>query len=248
MQLIINGCNGKMGQVLSQIASVKNKIVCGISQEIDNTKQFPVYDDIFKFNGDADVLIDFSIATAVPKIIDYCTQKKIPAVICTTGIDNTTQKKIEYSAKIIPIMQSANMSIGINIINLILERISKVLFDMNFDIEILEKHHNKKIDSPSGTALLLADTINKSLENKLEYSFDRNHQRQKNELGISCIRGGTIVGEHSIIFAGPNENIEIKHTAYSREIFAIGALKAAEFIINKPNGLYSMKDLFGDIL
>lgn len=237
-----------MGQVLCKIASEKFNIACGIAKHIENSMPFPIYDDIYKFNGSADVLIDFSIASAVSKIIDYCRQKKIPAVICTTGIDDATQKKIDEAAKIIPIMQSANMSIGVNVVNCILKKISAALYDMDFDIEIVEKHHNKKVDSPSGTALLLAKTINNSLDNKLEYVSDRNHKRQKNELGISCVRGGTIVGEHSIIFAGENENIEIKHTAQSREIFAIGALKAAQFILNKPAGLYSMDDLFADIL
>lgn len=248
MDIIINGSNGKMGQVLSRIAKEKYNIVCGISKDIGRQEKFPVYDDIYKFNGNADVLIDFSIACAVPKIINYCCEKKIPAVICTTGIDDNIQKKIDEATKIIPIMQSANMSIGINVVNYILEKISSVLYNMDFDIEILEKHHNKKIDSPSGTALLLAKTINETLDNKLEYTEQRNHKREKNELGISCIRGGTIVGEHSVIFAGMDENIEIKHVAQSREIFAIGALKAAEFILNKPAGLYTMKDLFADIL
>ena len=134
------------------------------------------------------------------------------------------------------------MSLGINIVNLILEQVSKTLFDLNFDIEILEKHHNQKIDAPSGTALLLADTIKKSIGN-LDYKFQRNNLRKKNEIGISCVRGGTIVGEHSVIFAGVDETIEIKHCAQSREIFALGAIKAAEFILNKPPQLYSMRDM-----
>ncbi len=241
MKIIINGCEGKMGQILTKLSMQNHEVVCGISTR--NAKDsFPIFDDINNFSGYADVLIDFSTALAVPKIIDYCVKRKIPAVICTTGIDAETEKKICDAAKIIPIFKSANMSLGINIVNLILEQVAKTLFDLNFDIEILEKHHNQKIDAPSGTALLLADTIKKSIGN-LDYKFQRNNLRQKNEIGISCVRGGTIVGEHSIIFAGIDETIEIKHCAQSREIFAFGAIKAAEFILNKPPQLYSMRDM-----
>lgn len=248
MKIIINGCHGKMGQVLSDIAAQKNEIVCGISPGTKHNLLFPVLDDLKKFTGLADVLIDFSTAEAVANIIDCCVHRKLPAVICTTGFDEWTEKKIDDAAKIVPIFKSANMSIGINIVDFVLRRISKTLFDMDFDIEIFEKHHNKKIDAPSGTALLLAETIKKSVGDDLNYVTQRNYLRNKNELGISCMRGGTIIGEHSVIFAGQNENVEIKHIAQSREIFAIGALKAAEFILNKPPGLYSMQDLLSDIL
>ena len=245
-----------MGKILTRLALEKNNTIYGITPDAVNLKKdFPVFDDIYKFNGQADVVIDFSTASAVPKLIDYCLYKKIPAVICTTGLSKETENKILDAAKIIPIMKSANMSFGINILNLILEKISKVFFDNDFDIEIIEKHHNKKTDAPSGTALSLADTIKNSLDQDIDYVFDRNNKnnkenrkREKNEIGISCVRGGTIVGEHSIIFAGQDESIEIKHIAQSREIFALGALKAAEFILNKKPGLYCIKDMFNDLI
>ena len=239
-----------MGKTLvNLIKGSKHKIICGISTQEKKDLDFIILDDINKFDLKADVLIDFSNAKAVANIINYCVKKKLPAVICTTGLDNQTEELIISASKIIPVFKSANMSLGINILNLILEDFSNILFNLDFDIEILEKHHNKKLDAPSGTALLLAETIKKSIINQdLNLDYSRNHLRNKNDLGISCVRGGTIIGEHEIIFAGPNETIELKHIAQSREIFAIGAIKAAEFILNKPNGLYTMRDLIKNIL
>ena len=244
MKIIINGCNGRMGRVLAQLASQKNEVVCGISRTVPQDLPFPIFTDLSQAKKiHADVLIDFSTASAIPNLIDFCQTQKLPTVICTTGIDADTEEKIIRTAEIIPIFKSANMSIGVNVLNMLIGKLSKKLYEMDYDIEILEKHHNKKIDAPSGTALLLANTIIKSTNDKLHISYDRNHLRDKNELGISCVRGGTIIGEHNVIFAGQNETIELKHCAQSREIFASGALKAAEFIMNKTNGLYSMNDL-----
>ena len=244
MKIILAGCEGRMGKVVVELAKQKkHEIVCGISRNEKKNHDFIILDDINKFVGKADVLIDFSVADATSNFVCYCAEKKIPAVICTTGLDSKTENLIIDTAKKIPIFKSANMSLGVNIIALILKNFSRILFDLNFDIEILEKHHNKKLDAPSGTALLLAEMIKKSVKQDLNLDYERNHLRNKNDLGIVSIRGGNIVGEHEIIFAGQNETIEIKHIAQSREIFALGAIKAGEFILNKNSGLYSMQDM-----
>lgn len=245
MKIILAGCEGRMGKtVVDLVSQSQHEIVCGISSHEGKNRDFMILDDINKFDLKADVLIDFSVASATSNFIYYCTKKNIPAVICTTGLDKKTDDLIINASHEIAIFKSANMSLGINIINLILQKFSQMLFDFNFDIEILEKHHNKKLDAPSGTALLFADTIKKSVRESLNLDYSHNHLRNKNDIGIASIRGGTIVGEHEIIFAGTNETIQIKHTAQSREIFALGAIKAGEFIINKTAGLYSMQDMF----
>ena len=245
MKIILAGCEGRMGKtVVDLVSQSQHEIVCGISSHEKKNRDFMILADINKFDLKADVLIDFSVASATSNFIYYCTKKNIPAVICTTGLDKKTDDLIIKASHEIAIFKSANMSLGINIINLILQKFSQMLFDFNFDIEILEKHHNKKLDAPSGTALLFADTIKKSVRESLNLDYSRNHLRNKNDIGIASIRGGTIVGEHEIIFAGTNETIQIKHTAQSREIFALGAIKAGEFIINKTAGLYSMQDMF----
>lgn len=234
-----------MGKVLSDLALRENNVVCGVCRS-DYESKFPIVKDIYDFEGHADVVIDFSNHETVERVINYCVQNKMPVVICTTGLSNETEMLITKFSAAIPIFKAANTSLGVNVINLLLSQISKLLYDFNFDIEIVEKHHGKKIDSPSGTALLLAKTINSVLNNDLSYEFSRyekTNARQKNELGIHSIRGGTIIGEHSVIFAGDGETIEIKHVAQSRDVFAIGALKAAEFIIKQSPGLYSMTDL-----
>ena len=248
MKIILAGCEGRMGKtVVNLVNQSKHEIVCGISSHEKKNHDFIILDDIDKFDLNADILIDFSVANATSNFVAYCAKKNIPAVICTTGLSKQTEDLIISASHEIPIFKSANMSLGINIINLILQNFSQMLFDFNFDIEILEKHHNKKLDAPSGTALLFADTIKKSIKQDLNLDYSRNHLRNKNDIGIASIRGGNIVGEHEIIFAGQNETIQIKHTAQSREIFALGAIKAGEFILNKPAGLYSMQDIFKQI-
>lgn len=250
-KIIMHGCNGKMGRVICDIVEKdkNSEIVAGIDINPENAK-FPTFTNINDCNMSADVIIDFSTALAVPNLIEYCKSKKMPLVICTTGLSSDTLELIQSASNEIPIFKSANMSVGINLIANILNRISPLLFDNNFDIEIIEKHHNQKIDSPSGTAFLLADSINSSMENKLSYVYDRTKEmkkRDKNEIGISAIRGGTIVGEHSVIFAGKDEVIELSHFAYSKEVFAVGAVNAAKFLAKKSAGLYDMQNLMNEI-
>ena len=250
-KVIVHGCNGAMGKVVCEILrDNKNfEMIAGIDKTpLKFAHDFNLYDDIKKCQELPDVIIDFSIFDALPNLISFCKENKVPVVICTTGITQDIQTQINEASLEIPIFQSANMSLGINIISALLRKMTKVLHNLNFDIEIIEKHHNKKIDSPSGTALLLANRINNSLDNKLNYVFDySNKKRSKNDLGIHSIRGGSIVGEHSIIFAGLGETIEIKHTAQTKEIFALGAIEAANFILDKSPRIYSMDDLIQQI-
>lgn len=248
IKVIIHGCNGTMGQVLSKHLEEDDEIqiAAGIDRSPDKFKNnYPVYSDIFNFDGNADVLIDFSNPYFLPGLLDFGLERKIPLVIATTGLTTKDMKNIKDASEKIPIFYSANMSLGINIITGIVEKIAPILSD-TFDIEIVEKHHNKKADAPSGTAYMIANKINESLNNSMEYVFGRyskKEKRRKNEIGIHAVRGGTIVGEHSIIFAGLDEVIEIKHTAASKSIFALGAIKAAKYIINKKSGLYTMNDI-----
>ncbi|SEF71212.1 dihydrodipicolinate reductase [Caloramator fervidus] len=248
MRILLHGCNGKMGQVLTRIISQMEdiKVVCGVDKNPEKfNNPYPVYDSLEKVKEKVDVLIDFSNHSALDSILKFGLDNKVPLVICTTGFSKEEKDKIKEASKNIPILNSANMSIGINLITKILNQIAPILYE-DFDIEIIEKHHNQKLDSPSGTALMLADAINSSLNNKLEYVYGRHSKtdkRKKQELGIHAIRGGAIVGEHSVIFAGYGEVIEINHTALSRDVFAYGAIKGAKFIIGKEAGLYTMNDV-----
>lgn len=224
--------------------SKKFQIVCGFDKD-ENNIGFPVYNDIEKINEKVDVIIDFSVPVATFEILKYARKNKIPIVIATTGFSKDELEQIEEYSKEIPIFRSSNMSLDINLMANLVQKIAEVLTDC--DIEIIETHHNRKVDSPSGTAILLADAINEVLENKKEYTFDRMQKREKrnkNEIGFSSIRGGNIVGEHTVAFFGESETLEITHKAYSRQVFAEGALKAAEFIVDKKNGLYNVQ--FGD--
>ncbi len=250
-KIIMHGCNGKMGRVICNI--VKNdsdaEIVAGVDIAPANA-EFPVFTNIKDCNIDADVIIDFSTATAVPSVIEYAEEKGIPAVICTTALSDETNKMIESASEHVAMFKSANMSLGINLIAAILKKYSSVLYDAGFDVEIVERHHNQKIDAPSGTAILLADSVNECVDDQLEYVYDRSkvrEKRERKELGLSAVRGGTIVGEHEVIFAGKDEVIEFKHSAYSKEVFAVGAVKAAKFIKNKTPGKYDMQDVMAEI-
>ncbi|WP_129721430.1 4-hydroxy-tetrahydrodipicolinate reductase [Xylanivirga thermophila] len=246
--IIIHGCNGTMGKVVTRVAMSDPdiNIVAGIDKISDKVeKDFPVYQSLEECKVSADVIIDFSVHTAVPALIESAEKRGIPVVIATTGLSEDNMNLIIEKSKNIPIFQSANMSLGINVTGEMAKLAACVLGD-KFDIEIVEKHHNQKVDAPSGTAYMLADTINSMLNPKKEYTYGRhskNDKRSKNEIGIHAIRGGTIVGEHSIIFAGQDEVIEIKHTAFSKQIFAIGAIQAAKFLIGKTPNLYNMDDL-----
>ncbi len=251
IKIIMNGYNGKMGQSICNLVNEDNscEIAAGIDLKYSNAK-FPTFTNINDCDIKADVIIDFSTASAVSEVLGYAINKNLPAVICTTGLDEKTLAYIEDASKKIPIFKSANMSLGINLLASLLKKATNILNENGFDIEIIEKHHNQKIDSPSGTALLLADTINKSINNKFEYIYDRTKKTEKrntNEIGISVIRGGNIVGEHSVIYAGKDEIIEFKHTAYSKEVFAKGAIKAAKFLVGKQKGKYDMQDIMEEL-
>lgn len=247
IKVFIHGVNGKMGQeVLKQLDSYEECVlVGGFDKENTGKFAFPVYTKFEEMVDKPDVIIDFSVPQATMKMLDYAKEYHIPVVIATTGFsEEENQKIVEYS-KELPIFKSANMSFDINLMAKVLAEVAKAL--PNTDIEIIETHHNRKIDSPSGTALLLADSINHALQNKFTYEFDRHHKherRSQNEIGFSSIRGGNIVGEHTVQFLGENETFEITHTAYSRSVFADGAIKAACFLVKQVNGLYHMEHLF----
>ncbi|MDR1150131.1 MAG: 4-hydroxy-tetrahydrodipicolinate reductase [Clostridiales bacterium] len=249
MRLIINGCNGKMGNILCKMAIEKKYDICGVTPKDFFSNDFKVYKNIEKIDDNYDVVIDFSHNDAVESVINYCLDKRINAVICTTGLSEKINDIINKASEKIAILKSSNASMGINLINLIIKKISPLMKEFNFDIDILEKHHNRKPDAPSGTALFFANTINKSLDNKLNIKFDdKNYVRKKNDLFITSIRSGNSKGEHSVSFENDSESITIKHKAYSREIFAQGALKSAEFIKDKKTGLFSTYDIYKNLL
>lgn len=247
-RIILSGCNGKMGQVITDILKDDTKavIVAGIDIKQNIINSYPVFQNFSKCNVEADVIIDFTSPVNLDNLLEYAVNNRIGCVLCTTGYSSEQLQLINEAAQRIPVLRSANMSMGINLISKLLKAAAPILADAGFDIEIVEKHHNKKLDAPSGTALALADAINDSLENRYSYKYDRSAERvarDKAEIGISAVRGGTIVGEHEIIFAGTDEVIEIKHTAYSKAIFAKGAIQAAKYLPAKPAGLYSMSDI-----
>ena len=244
----MNGCNGKMGQVITGLIEQDEtvEIVAGIDQYDGIKNDYPVYASIENCEVEADAVIDFSNAAAVDGLLDYCVKSQIAVVLCSTGLSEEQLKKVEESSKKVAVLKSANMSLGVNTLLEILPKIVKILAPAGFDMEIVEKHHNQKLDAPSGTALALADCLNDAVGGEYEYKYDRTKERkkrEKNEIGISAVRGGSIVGEHEIIFAGMDEVIEVKHTAYSRAIFGKGAIEAAKFLNGKPAGRYDMSDV-----
>lgn len=248
IRLIMHGCNGKMGQVISKLVEedTRIEIVAGIDVNLHHSNPYPVFATIHDCDIEADVIIDFSTAAAIPSLLDYVQTKKVPLVLCTTGLSQELIQKVQQVSAYTPIFFSANMSLGVNLLMNLAKRATEILADAHFDIEIIEKHHNQKIDAPSGTALALAEAMNECLDHQYKYQYDRHayrKKREKKEIGIHAVRGGTIVGEHSIVFAGQDEIIELKHTALSKEIFAVGALKAAFFLVSKPAGLYHMEHL-----
>jgi 4-hydroxy-tetrahydrodipicolinate reductase len=246
--IILRGCNGKMGQVITDMVEADENamISAGIDITPNRNNKYPVYLSFMQCNIKADVIIDFSSPRNLTEMLDYAQKEGIGIVLCTTGFSKEELVLIEEAAKVIPILRSANMSMGINLMTKLLQEAAKVLADAGFDIEIVEKHHNKKVDAPSGTALALADAMNEALGNEYEYKYDRTSERAmrgKKEIGFSTVRGGTIVGEHEVIFAGTDEVIEIKHTAYSKAIFAKGAIQAAKYLPGKTAGMYRMSDV-----
>lgn len=249
-KIIMHGCNGKMGQVISTLVAndEDTEMVAGIDPYTKKENPFPVFPTAETCTIDTDVIIDFSTAQAVIPLLNYAISRKTPVVLCTTGLNEEEIKAIYEASEEIPILFSANMSLGVNLIIHLAQKATEILSGANFDIEIIEKHHNQKIDAPSGTALAIADAINETLDNSHYYKYDRSSERKKRdkkEIGIHAMRGGTIVGEHSIIYAGQDEIIELKHSALSKEIFAVGAVNAAKFLAGKPAGLYNMGHVIG---
>ena len=246
LKIILNGYGGKMGRAICNLAHESNdcEIVAGIDVFMNQQGvDFPTYSHIGDCDMSGDVIIDFSIAHAVPDVLHYAVKTQTPLVLCTTGLSADTLALVEESAKQVAILRSDNMTVGINLIASLLGKVVETLSDSQFDIEIIEKHHNQKLDAPSGTALLLADVIEKALKEPYKEVYDRSQKREKrskNEIGIHAVRGGTIVGEHTVLFAGKDETIEITHSATSKEVFAVGAFKAAKFLAGKPPGLYNM--------
>lgn len=250
VRIIMHGCNGKMGQVITGLVAddPNAQIVAGIDIADNRDNGYPVFTDIKKCDVAADVIVDFAAAAAVDALLDYSVEKQIPVVLCTTGLSDEQRARVKESSKKVAILKSANMSLGINTLMKLLKDAANVFAPAGYDIEIVEKHHNQKVDAPSGTAIALADSINEARGGEYEYVYDRSQvrkKRDKKEIGISAVRGGTIVGEHEVIFAGIDEVIEFKHTAYSKSVFAKGAVEAAKFLAGKPAGMYDMADVIG---
>lgn len=248
IKAIMHGCNGKMGQVISRLVSEdpKIEIVAGIDVYQGISNEYPVFASLKECNVEAEVVIDFSNASVMEELLDACVEKNLPVVLCTTGLSEEQLRKVEDAGRKVAILRSANMSLGINLLMKILKEAAAVLAPAGFDIELVEKHHNQKVDAPSGTAIALADSVNEALNNEYTYKYDRSQERQKREkkeIGIASVRGGTIVGEHDVIFAGADEVITFQHTAYSKAVFGKGAIEAAKYLAGKPAGMYAMSDV-----
>ena len=248
IRVILNGCNGRMGRVITELCNneADMEIVAGVDLYDGIANAYPVFPHIGECGIPADVIIDFSNAAAIDELLAYCEVTHVPVVLCTTGLSEEQLERMEKLSKSSAVLKSANMSLGINALMELLKKAALVFAPAGFDMEIIEKHHNQKLDAPSGTALALADSMNDALDQAYEYTYDRSNVRQKRnpkEIGISAVRGGTIVGEHTVLFAGQDEVIEFKHTAYSRAVFAKGAVEAAKFLAGKPAGRYDMADV-----
>lgn len=245
-KIILSGANGKMGRVIQNVVSLRDdcEIVAGLDLNTESTS-FPVYTDINEITEKADVIIDFSNPVLLDNLLAYSKANKMPLVIATTGYDDNQKAQINDASKECPIFFTYNMSMGINLLANLAKKAVSVL-GSDFDIEIIEKHHNQKIDAPSGTALMLADAICEEIDNDMKYEYDRHSKREKrtkNEIGLHAVRGGTIVGEHDIMFCGRDEIITLSHSARSKEIFAVGAVNAAVYMNGKDAGLYDMAEL-----
>ncbi len=244
----MHGCNGKMGQMISGLiaADPEIEIAAGVDAFDDGRNPYPVFKSVEQCNVEADVIIDFSTASAVDGLLTFCKEKKMPCVLCTTGLSEEQLQKVQEAAGTTAILKSANMSLGINMLLKLLKEAAGILVPAGFDVEIVEKHHKLKLDAPSGTALALADSVNEELNNEYEYIYDRSsrrEQRPEKEIGISAVRGGTIVGDHDVIFAGADEVVTFSHAAYSKAVFGKGAIQAAKFLAGKPAGMYDMSDV-----
>lgn len=246
MDILVSGALGRMGkEIISCIdKDPELNFVCGFSADEGSINGIPVYNDTSKIKEHFDIIIDFSHVHATLKVLEFASEKHIPIVIATTGFNSEQEKIVEGYSKNLPIFKSANMSFDVNLMCKLVAEIAPLL--TNCDIEISETHHRNKVDAPSGTALLLANSINDALGGKMKYVYNRHdlsQKREDDEIGITSIRGGNIVGEHTVQFFGPNDTFEIKHTSYSRTVFADGAIKAAKFLFGKPDGLYNMNDM-----
>lgn len=247
-RVIMHGCNGAMGQVITRLVKEdpEVEIVAGIDLNDKNDNDYPVFTKIEDCQVEADVIVDFSVAKAVDAVIDYAVKRQMPLVLCTTGLSEEQLKKAQVASEKIAVLRSANMSLGVNTVFKLAALGAQVLANAGYDIEIVEKHHKLKLDAPSGTALAIADAMNEVLNNEYIYKLDRSQERARRgekEIGIQAVRGGTIVGEHEVFFCGPDEVIEIKHTAYSKGIFGKGAISAAIFLKDKTQGMYTMSDV-----
>lgn len=245
--VVLSGCNGKMGKVITALINERDdcKIVAGIDLNTEMLSDYPVYNNFADIKQGIDVIIDFSHPSALPKLLEFSVSNNIPVVIATTGLSDADIANIKAASKSIPVFFSFNMSLGVNLLVGLAQKAAAVLGD-GFDVEIVEKHHNQKIDAPSGTAIMLANSINEVYNNKMSYEYDRHskhEKRPKNEIGLHAIRGGTIVGEHDVIFAGHDEVITLSHSATSKEVFAVGAVNAAIYIASCKPGMYDMKNL-----
>ena len=249
-KVIMHGCNGKMGKIIAGLIGEDEEItlVAGVDAMDDGKNPFPVFQSINECDAEADVVIDFSTAGAVDGLLAYCVEKQVPCVLCTTGLSEEQLGKVKEASGKVAILKSANMSLGINLLMKLLKEAAEVLAPAGFDIEIVEKHHRMKVDAPSGTALALGDSIKEAVGDEYGYVYDRSGRRKKRpqkEIGFSAVRGGTIVGEHDVIFAGADEVVTFSHRAYSKAVFGKGAVQAAKFLAGKPAGMYDMSDVIG---
>ena len=251
IRIILSGCNGRMGHAVAAIAEQYDAVIAaGVDRVIQPSASFPIYQNIAEYTGDADVIIDFSHVSALPSILNYAVEKQIPAILATTGYQPSDLAAVDEAAHHVPLFRSANMSVGINLLAMLTKKAASILGE-NYDIEIVEKHHNQKLDAPSGTALILTDAASSAFSEGRQYVYDRHavrKPRSKDEIGIHSIRGGTICGDHDVIFAGYNEVITLSHSVSSREVFASGALRAAQYMASvHENRLYTMADVLGTL-
>lgn len=250
VRMIMHGCCGAMGQTITELVREQEDIaiVAGVDPLCSAGGDYPVYRELEEVKEEADVIVDFAAAAAVDHLLDYCMAKKMPVVLCTTGLSGEQIEGVSRAAQEIPVLRSANMSLGVNLLLKLVKEAARTLAEAGFDMEIVEKHHNQKKDAPSGTALALADSMNQALGSAYHYEYDRSPRHEKRdpkEIGISAVRGGSIVGEHDVIFAGKDEVVTLSHTAYSKAIFGKGAIQAAKFLAGKTAGLYGMGDVIG---
>ena len=251
IRIILHGCRGAMGKVITDLVKEEPdfEITCGVDAAgPDDSLPYPVVSSFDQCTAEGDVIVDFSIAPAVDGLLAAAAERKLPLVLCTTGLSEAQLQAVQEASRVIPVLRSANMSLGINTVFKLAAQAAAILAGRGYDIEILEKHHHRKLDAPSGTALAIADAINEAMDGKYTYKLDRSadyKKRDADEIGIQALRGGNIVGEHEVYFCGTDEVIEIKHTAYSRAIFGKGALSAAAFLIGKKPGMYRMADVIG---